>query len=298
MSVLGAAEITKLKDEIFAEDTFSESCLRAAAYDLRVQVDRNGSNSPGLEIDHATIVLKKGQTIALESVELLSMPWELAANIGVKHRKAMRGLFLSPGLFIDPGFGRSLPSGRAEGRRLKTLATNMGQDPIELRLGPEGDHVVGIQFFRVEGAGPKREVRVEDDSAKGLAIFEDLARVESSVLKIEDIAHHTEAATQSVVVFGVFLVTAAIIGAIFTAIIAIAVSSEGTANAVDALNKLDFSRPVTLGILFCLLAVALAATTWLAIKVCVFFGRGWGLKGTPRQLGRIGDGDSTNSTSE
>ena len=257
-----------------------------------------GSNSPGLEIDHATIVLKKGQTVALESVELLSMPWELAANIGVKHRRAMRGLFLTPGLFIDPGFGRSFSSGRAEGRRLKFLATNMGQDPIELRLGPEGDDVVGIQFFRVEGPGPKKEVRVNNDSAKGLAIFEDLARVESSVLKVEDVAHRTQSATQSVVVFGVFLVTAAMLGAIFTAIIAIAASSEGAANAVDALNELDLSRPVTIGILCCLLAVALAATTWLAIQVCVFFERCWGLRGRPRQAGRIGDGDSTSSTSE
>jgi deoxycytidine triphosphate deaminase len=279
MSVLGEAKIRELKDEIFAAGTFSESCLRAAAYDLRVQVDRLGSNSPELEIDHATIILDKGQTVALESVELLSIPWDLAANIGVKHRRSMRGLFLSPGLFIDPGFGRSLSSDEPEGSRLKFLATNMGRDPIELRLGPEGDHVVGIQFFRVEGAGAKREVRVSDDSAKGLAIFEDLAKVESSVVDVEKVVHRTQTATNNVVVFGVFLVTAAIIGAIFTAILAITASGDGVANVVDALNKLDLSHPVTLGIVVCLFAVALAAITWLAIQVCNFFGRSWRLKG-------------------
>ena len=278
MSVLGAAEIKLLKDEIFADDTFSEDYLRPGAYDLRVQVDRMGSSSPELEIDHATIVLAKGQTVALESVELLSMPWELAANIGVKHRKAMRGLFISPGLFIDPGFGRSLSPGRPEGRRLKFLATNMGKDPIELRLGPEGDKVVGIQFFRVEGAGPKQEVGDTEDSAKGLAIFEDLAKVERLVIEVEDDVHRTQTAAESVVVFGVFLVSAAIIGAVFTAIIAIAASSDGTANVVHTLNELDLSHPATAGILICLLVVALAATTWLAIQACTLFRRIWGRK--------------------
>lgn len=278
MSVLGAAEIETLKDELFAEDTFSKSCLRAAAYDLRVQVDHTGSSSPDLEVNHATVVLRKGQTVALESVELLTMPWEIAANIGVKHRRAMRGLFLSPGLFIDPGFGRSLSLDRPDGRRLKFLATNMGKDPMELRLGPEGDHVVGIQFFRVEGAGPKEEVQISDDSAKGLAIFEDLAKVERSVRSVKDVAHRTKTATESVVIFGVFLVSAAIIGAIFTAIIAIAASGKGAKNVVDTLNALNSSRPVTIGILVCLLAVTLAATTWIAIQICDFFGRSWGLK--------------------
>jgi deoxycytidine triphosphate deaminase len=285
MSVLGAAEIERLKDEIFAEGTFSASCLRTAAYDLRVQIDRMGSHSPGLETDHATVVLNKGDTVALESVELLSVPWELAANIGIKHRRAMRGLFISPGLFIDPGFGRSLDSSEADGCRLKFLATNMGKDPIELRLGPEGDHVVGIQFFRVDGAGPKREVQVSNDSAKGLAIFGDLAKVENSVREIEETAHRTMTATESVVVFGVFLVTAAIIGAIFTALIAIAASGDGAANVVTAINQLDLSRPTTIGVLVCLLLLALGVTTWLASQVSKLFSRIWRHKKTSTSSG-------------
>jgi deoxycytidine triphosphate deaminase len=281
MSVLGAAEIENLKDEIFSQGTFSERCLRAAAYDLRVQIDPAGTHSPGLETGHATVVLNKGQTVALESVELLSVPWEIAANVGIKHRRAMRGLFISPGLFIDPGFGRSLDPPRADGSRLKFLATNMGEDPIELRLGPDGDHVVGIQFFRVDGAGSKREVKVANDSAKGLAIFGDLAEVESLVREIEETARHTKTATDSVVVFGVFLVTAAIIGAIFTALIAFAASGDGAANVVDALNKLDLSQPVTIGVIVCLILLALWATAWLTNQVAEFFGRIWRQKRTP-----------------
>jgi hypothetical protein len=215
------------------------------------------------------------------------MPWNLSANIGVKHRKSIRGLFISPGLFIDPGFGRKDDAAEQSGERLRFLATNMGKDPIELRLGSEGDHVVGVQFFKIKKPDKKLDGgTVVVESAQGMALFEDLGELgtqldrsirdmQTKVDGVEKAVHRTESATDRIVVFGIFLIAFTLLGAIFTAILAMVASDNGVSTAVNALNELDSSRPWTLAILISIVALAVACTVWMALLSCRAFRATW-----------------------
>jgi deoxycytidine triphosphate deaminase len=202
MALLGREDILTRKNEIFRNDCFDEASLRAAAYDLRLsaqgEIDTTG------RVDRhrggAVLILAQGQRAVLQTLETIAMPWNLAGNIGVKYRMGIKGIFVSPGLFVDPGFGwRRNDHGDLEptGGRLRFMVTNVGQAPVSIRLGAGGDNVIGVQFFDVpEPAANDREpVFPVDIDPQGLAFFDRLTQMSQSFEKVEKVAERTATAT-------------------------------------------------------------------------------------------------------
>lgn len=236
MALLSRAEIEARSGEIFPDGSFSRRYLRPAAYDLRVDLDLEADPSSERALVYKTLVLEKGQRVALRSHELIAMPWNLAANLGVKHGQAAHGLFLSSGLLVDPGFGWTDPGSGAptpDGAHLRFLATNLGHSSLPIRLGSDGDPVLGLQFFAV--AEPVDRVPTEPapvDGARGVAFFEELIEIDEKVQAgleemreevstIRDVVDHTDKATERVVVFGIFLVSATLLGAVIAFILTV-----------------------------------------------------------------------------
>lgn len=292
MKLLGRAEIEARSGEIFHGGRFEPEYLRPAVYDLRVEVDPDADEPTG-RVSGGNLILGKGQRAVLRTYEAISMPWDLAGNIGVKHGQAAHGLFVSGGLFIDPGFGWSKPAGgeaEATGDHIRVLATNLGRDPIPIRLGAKGDPVLGIQFIEVEPPLARTPViGTPIDTAQGLAFFEDLElQREKSEAMGEDI-EWIEAATDRVVVFGVFLVSATLVGAIVAFILALLGSGHLATNTVHALNGLDAGKPWTVVLMVSLTALAIACTAWMALAAKRAFLDVWS-KRRPRRRDRARPG--------
>jgi deoxycytidine triphosphate deaminase len=276
MAILDRAAIERRKDEIFACGTFSPKGLRAAAYDFRVRHDAE-LNTTG-RVERGFLHLGKGQRAVLETYECISMPWDLAGNIGMKYRMGIEGLFVSPGLFVDPGFGWSKEDLESdppspEGGRLRFMVTNVGKKTISIRLGSDGDHVIGIQFLEVAESTPKVPIGPVDIDPQGLAFFEDLTEIEEDFGVVAKAAERTRSATELVVEFGVFLVALTTLGAIASFLLGILASGDAAANLVNALNDLDTSRPWTLAILVAILLIAIAILVYLSLGACALFRR-------------------------
>lgn len=272
MTLLSGEQIAQRSDEIFLEDTFERKCLRAAAYDLRVRgkdIETTGSLSGD------KLTLMKGQTAILETYELISMPPDLAGNIGVKYRLGIQGLFVSPGLFVDPCFGAADGGDKdaKAGRRLRFTATNLSKTPISIALGESGDHVIAVQFLTVDPSGPNDKIGEVAPDPQGLAFFEDLTQIETKFQGVETVAHRTQSATERVVVFGVFLVALTILGASFAFILAVVASGDAVTNTVSALNELDMSNIWTLVLVIVLGVIAGGLVVLLAFAIAYQFRR-------------------------
>jgi hypothetical protein len=276
MGLLSGEEIQKRRAEIFRGGTFSSNSLRPAAYDLRVELAEDEATATTGTIADETLILEKGQRAALRTFEVLAMPWDVAGNVGVKHRKAVRGLFISPGLFVDPGFGwRSGTDGEGpipEGRRLRFLVTNIGHGKIAIRLGAEGDKVVGLQLFDVAPPTKKEPASHPDISdAHGMAVFEDLLDVQQAVKAgLEDLetrVHRTEVSTERVVVFGVFLVSATLFGALMAYVLTLVSSDNLATKTVRAMNELDTTKPWSVALVIALLLLTVVGIAGCAAAV-------------------------------
>jgi deoxycytidine triphosphate deaminase/uncharacterized membrane protein YidH (DUF202 family) len=282
MGALSAREIEARHEEIFAEGTFSEGCLRGAAYDLRIRDDgENHELETTGRVAASKLYLDKGDSAVVETHECLTMPWNLSGNIGVKAQWSLQGLFVTQGLFVDPGFGwvGSDPDNcAAHGARLRFMLTNMGHQPIAIRLGDRGEPVIGIQFLPVEEPSVREAVEERKANPQALAIFADMrdlgtqvdemqTSVRRDVEELEKTVDQIDGATKQVVLFGVFLVAATLIGASIASILATVGSSDGVARTVRALNDLDTSRPWTIVILVATVLVILTCVTLLAYGV-------------------------------
>lgn len=282
MSLLNADQIAARKDEIFVGGTFSKECLRSAAYDLRIRPKKLDTIG---ELHDTRLTLETGQHAVLQSYERIAMPWDLAGNLGAKYRMAMQGLFVVPGLFVDPGFGwvwdeddeRLKPAGR----RLRFVVTNMGRKSITLQLGTgtqddRPDHVLSIQFIELEPA--KKQLPVSDVpvDAQSVAFFEDVTEMQREFRAVAATANETASSTWHVVVFGVFLLATALFGALLVEFLTLVGSGETTRKLVDGANDLDLSRPGPLIVLIVLAALALASAAYVGLRAVAIYRRLFG----------------------
>lgn len=268
MAALSATEIESRAAEIFMNGSFSKSCLRGARYDLRIH-DSPEIETTG-EVSSSTLKLKKGERAVVETHEELAMPWSLAGNIGVKAQWSLKGLFVTQGLFVDPGFGwrgQGLAC-RPRGARLKLMLTNMGDVPIWIKLGSQGEPVIGIQFLPV--AEPKQRDAIPERSVspQGLAIFSDMSRIEQEMRSVRETSERVDRSTSQVVIFGVFLVTATLLGALIAFILALASSGHDAEHVVNALNRLDATRPWTGVVLLAVILVMVRSILVISLAAC------------------------------
>jgi deoxycytidine triphosphate deaminase len=288
MSLIGRDELERRifdasqPETILLRQWASESCLRAAGYDLRIAADRLTVN--GAQIGPTQeVILKPGDVATVATHERFCMPWDLAANIGVRFHFARRGLLVFTGLLVDPGFG--LESDGKDGwqpkadERLEFFIANLGATPLEIRLGDGGDRVLSLQFFSVDEPTQKRLVTAPETglSTQALSVFRDVRGLERRLAKetndrksdsrrFDILLQGVRSATDQIVVFGVFLLAVTVIGVTLATLLQ-GLASDNAAKIVKNLNDLDVSGtgPILICVAFLLLATVVTIGTVFAV---------------------------------
>ncbi|MFH2140810.1 MAG: AAA family ATPase [Bacteroidota bacterium] len=118
-------------------EPYSEKNISAASYDLTLGVEyfQNGKISE-LTDKVPTIVLKPGDFIIAQSFEKVNLPNCISAKFDLTVSMFCKGLILSNGPQVDPGF-----SGK-----LFCLLFNTSNDTIELK---KGEHYATIEFYKL-----------------------------------------------------------------------------------------------------------------------------------------------------
>ena len=121
--------------EIFKPDTWVDSGFAEASYVLRVATDQvmidgifyeKGNHYPGTFLE-----IKPGRIAILSTMEELIMPNYLVGKIGIRIRYALKGLTGLMGIQVDPCYGQ-----QRDGERLYIRVANLGNETIKLL--PEG----------------------------------------------------------------------------------------------------------------------------------------------------------------
>lgn len=229
--ILGSDKIRKRleKKQIFRKNTWIGSSIKEASYALRVAKDGmvvagkiyepGGGNYP-----HPFIEIEPGSIAILSTVERLYMPGDLVGKLGIRLEYASKGLTGLMGMQVDPYYGQN-----HDNERLYIKVANFGNEPV--RISPEAP-VFNIEFSEVVGAEnpgkPPTWNRIKD----GLANQEhsdwtymtkvnfDAQNIESRVTRevasvrrgVTNDVDNIRQGQQSVVMFGVFLVSITILG--------------------------------------------------------------------------------------
>jgi deoxycytidine triphosphate deaminase len=197
------------------------------------------------------LTLDVGETAAIATIESWSMDFGVTAVLGPKFRWASQGLLLLQGGAAHPGYGRLrndagtwVPS--PDDVRLYHVITNIGPRAVTLRAG---DVIGYAQFFEIEPAESPREVKnigfeslvslmrgpavdgglnyfrtVTElrDEVEGQRRAHDLyeAKIEQKLSGLSDEISHSRS-NEQVVLFGVFLVAATILGVTLTVLFSV-----------------------------------------------------------------------------
>ncbi len=255
MGLLNEGEIrdrlNREPSEIFLRPTWTERQLRGAGYDLRIDSRIRGLNAKEFppDQDHGEeLRLEPGDTASVLSFERFVMPWDLAANLGLRFRYAREGLSVVTGLLVDPGYGWREAEGelRPIGAPLHFFLTNIGSDPIRIRLGESGAGVLSVQFLQINPPEEHAEVTPPSDVAATQALWafrnieEIKARADRDRSMLETLKSEvtvTRRASEQIAIFGVFLVAATLFG------VAIAILVEAIGQKpglVKRINEIHF----------------------------------------------------------
>lgn len=206
---------------------FEPSQLRPAAYNVRVADD--GLVTPDGVVYRAgersidgPIVLQPGDTAKLSSHETFHLPEGVAGNITIKTDLARQGLLLLSGLLIDPGYK---PSALGDGR-LHFYVANVSSDLIVIL--PSVTAIAAVQFLYVTGSPSNARKAVDPptaatrgDRARSLGFISQLQHVQGTQAQLELDVYRTRQATEYVILLGVFLVAAAVLGITLESILSI-----------------------------------------------------------------------------
>ena len=228
MGVLGSEEIRRRKNDIFSADS-EEKCIKEASYELRVARDmllvggKWYNEGHGYADDEDHVFVAPGEIAWFSTIEKFHMPSDVVGSVGIKFKFSRLGLTPLFGFQVDPFYGRGI-----DDERLYLAVSNLGPSPIQITLG---DSVFIIEFRTVAGDVQwlhEERGHTGKDVAKvaaGMAgsahqgfvnaIRQEL-RQEFGV-RLESI----EKGTRQLVMFGVFLVAAALLAGALTALFAI-----------------------------------------------------------------------------
>ena len=261
----------RLKEgEIFLPGTWRDEQVRLAGYDLRVSSEVRAFNGevyePGSDYGEV-MVLDKGDSAYVLSQERFCMPWDLAANLGVRFRFARLGLSVMTGLLVDPGYGSSAGKSTTHGIPLHFFLINVGTGRIQINLGERGDAVLSIQFLETAPLKERRptpepglikpessfgtlqgirtvENRLEEEAEKVELEFQ---KLRGEITGLRDVVGGTSSAMENIVVFGVFLLSVSLIG-VTTTIIFQMLASDQLADIVKHLNEVEGAGAVIAGV--------------------------------------------------
>lgn len=233
--ILGTEEIlNRLNNcEIFHKGTWNDGSIKEASYALRVANDGMVIDGvifpPGKKYGEPLIVIQPGRIAILSTEERLCMPGDLVGKLGVRLEFASKGLTGLMGIQVDPYYGSNQAN-----ERLYIKVANFGNEPVRIRAGSE---VFNIEFSEVVGAqnprkGDTWERIIESLSNQSHIDWSYMTRVETNTEGIKgnvlEQINSIRDNQQSVVMFGVILVSITILGALITFILNV----EGAPNWV------------------------------------------------------------------
>jgi deoxycytidine triphosphate deaminase len=236
-------ELAVAAREIFADGSdVDEECFRGAAYDVRVSDDVILADEPPnrRRPRQRPVVLKPGGVAFVATLERFALDWTISANISPKFRTVREGLLVLHGGLIDPGFGRPADGGNPEGNEglpLRFLVANVSSEDVIIT--PRETRLATVQFTRIQNprtlrdSSPDAELDVADEPTLGLEFFKQIASVREDVERVK-------LETQNVVVFGIYLLGFATIGAVAAVIVAV-LTNEQPAAAAKVLRALPRS---------------------------------------------------------
>lgn len=227
--------------------------LRLAGNMLVAPADGQGSYR-SVEADEPEvpeITLRPGDAALVSTAEVFTLDRDVLGQVTPKFRWAARGLLILSGTAIHSGYGR-VKHGDAwlpgEGARLHLILANNGPADITLR---RHDTIAYLQLFQADPSGVEPEERnlgfeylranLFDPShgplKSGLAYFRTLKDLESTLGSAVDeqqtkldavtqrldetaaIVDRVQSATNTVVVFGVYLVAVTLLGVVTSALV-------------------------------------------------------------------------------
>jgi deoxycytidine triphosphate deaminase len=259
--------------KIFANDDWDPDCLRPAAYDVRVA--GTGLRLPGDEPQAVSqerlkpFILRPGDVAFVSTVERFILDESLSATVSPKYQTVTQGLLLLHGGLIDPGFGKRTTTKGQAGEPLGFVIANVSTDDVVIT--PRVTKVARIQFTQLAprqitdtaadpAEDPERgpteeaeEVRERPHPSVGLEFFSQMERTRR---KVNRVARQSE----NLVLFGVYLIAFAAIGAVAAVLIAV-LSSEKPAKAANAVPDSWIGAG-----LIVVTILALAAAAWAIVR--------------------------------
>jgi deoxycytidine triphosphate deaminase len=282
LGVLGRAEVERLlsegaagREKVFVRGTWDRNQFRLAAYDLRIACDYlitpKGkrywpAGKEGNQRLERPFRIEPGEVAFVSSVEELRMPDDLAANIAVQFRSALKGILVMGGLLVDPGYHG----------RLHFQLANLGDE--DFTIVPGETSVAAVQFLPVIGKVAIEEKAPDSDALlKGLfyddaedplpplAFFSSTVTAKDEIATVREIAERqdsevraTKLSTDQLVVFGVFLISASLLaGAVAALVDALAANSYEKAGKVLVAPN-DFGLTAVVAAAAVLVAIAYA----------------------------------------
>lgn len=223
--------------QIFVERTWDAKCIKEASYTLRVAPDGMLINGkiypPGTPFPEPTIRIEPGSIVILSTVERFRMPEDIVGHQGIRFDYAAQGLTGLMGIQVDPLFGSN-----QKDERLYLRFANLGNEPVVIN---PMEAVFNIEFQTVDGDvdrksldrvhGPRKPTwdRLLSLIAKQPNPGWSYATRVQVDLKSE--VERVEKVFQPVVMFGIFLVAATVLGAALAILLSV---SSANAGAVPA----------------------------------------------------------------
>jgi len=236
--------------------------------------------------------LRPGESALVSTTEKFSVDLDISIVISTRFGIAARGLLLLHGGTAHPGYGRTKDAAGswkpADDVRLYFVVANVGPADVTLE---QGDRLAYLQFFRVEPDTSQSPVYSQgyeylqhklfrpDSDQSGLAFFRGVRDLREHVGKIQievdalsrDVKHANYTAGRAtdasnfVVVFGVFLVAAALFGAVLSPVGDVLERAKGLDDWTDYLL-------VVIGGLYALAAVGGTIAVVVAIRKAMSLG--------------------------
>jgi deoxycytidine triphosphate deaminase len=226
--VLSRDQIQSRLGDIFERDTFDQTAIDRAAYNLRLddqEIIADGNlyyhqeNPYQIQLHHGKIELPARKVTIITSIERFHMPSDLVARGGVSLGWANKGLVGLFGPQIDPGYSGPFIA----------VVWNSGPQNLELN---RGDHIIKLEFHTLEKPStekprPPKSIKemdrkitekslLEDIDQKFDAVHADVEKLKSSASESSVKLYEIEKSYQQVVLFGIFLVASAVIGLVLS----------------------------------------------------------------------------------
>jgi deoxycytidine triphosphate deaminase len=252
--------------------------VKGAAYEVRIAQDLMfitvGGKSRKYEVGEACrdpVILAPGGTALFSTAEKCCFAWDLAVIISIKWSLARQGLLVLTGGFVNPGFGL-VQTGRrwnaADDERLHFYVINVGDR--ERVLNP-GDAIASLSFLRVLGR-PNR-VPVESTQAliaesygkygalTGLGFLTRLAEHSNELKRLERRIGDVEKGLQPLISFGVYVVSAALLGVVATTLLTL-LSTDAVRKAAEFVPR-NWEFTVDLALFLTASLILLRIALWI-----------------------------------